>query len=52
MDILKGSTLVSIDILICDDEPTAPNVMVHILPQLVIGAAHTTKSAGMVVQFL
>ena len=26
--------------------------MVHILPQLVVGEAHTTKSPSMVVQFL
>ena len=26
--------------------------MVHILPQLVVGEAHTTKSPRMVVQFL
>ena len=52
MDILKDSTLVSIDMLTCDDEPTAFNIMVHILPQLVVGEAHTTKSPRMVVQFL
>ncbi|MDG2204732.1 MAG: hypothetical protein P8M79_05735 [Alphaproteobacteria bacterium] len=52
MEILKDPTLVSIDILTCDDEPTALNIMVHILPQLVVGEAHTTKSPRIVVQFL
>ena len=52
MEILKDPTLVSIDILSCDHEPTALNIMVHILPQLVVGEAHTTKSPSMVVQFL
>ena len=52
MDILKDPALVSIDILTWDDEPTALNIMVHILPQLVVGEAHTTKSPRMVVQFL
>ena len=52
MKILKDPTLVSIDILSCDHEPTALNIMVHILPQLVVGEAHTTKSPSMVVQFL
>ena len=49
MDITKDSTPVSIDILTCDDEPTAFNIMVHILPQLVVGEAHTTRSPRMVV---
>ena len=49
MEILKDPTLISIDILTCDHEPTAFNIMVNILPQLVVGEAHTTKSPGMVV---
>ena len=52
MGTLKDPTLVSIDILTCDDDPTALNILVYILPQIVVGEAHTTKSPRMVVQFL
>ena len=49
MDILKDTTLVSIDILTWDDEPTTFSNMVHILSQVVIGEAHTNTFPRMVV---